>query len=47
MMMKAKKRVKKLKTEQVNDAKAFWTRSKSEIKDKEYKEFYKSFTSGF
>ena len=40
-----KEKSKKLKTEQVNDAKAFWTRSKSELKDKEYKEFYKSFTS--
>ncbi len=33
------------KTDQVNDAKAFWTRSKSELKDKEYKEFYKSFSN--
>ena len=29
----------------MNDAKAFWTRSKSELKDKEYKEFYKSFSN--
>ena len=35
----------KIKTDQVNDAKAFWTRSKSELKDKEYKEFYKSFSN--
>ena len=35
----------KIKTEQVNDAKAFWTRSKNEIKKKEYKEFYKSFSN--
>ena len=34
-----------VKTDQVNDAKAFWTRSKSELKDKEYKEFYKSFSN--
>jgi len=34
-----------IKTEQVNDAKAFWTRSKNEIKKKEYKEFYKSFSN--
>lgn len=30
------------KTDQINDAKAFWTRSKNELKDKDYKEFYKS-----
>ena len=30
------------KTEQINDAKAFWTRSKSELKKKDYIEFYKS-----
>ena len=29
----------------MNDAKAFWTRSKSELKDKEYKEFYKTFSN--
>ncbi len=40
-----KEKSKELKTEQVNDAKAFWTRSKSEIKPKEYKEFYKSFSN--
>ena len=34
-----------IKTDQVNDAKAFWTRSKNELKDKEYKEFYKSFSN--
>ena len=34
-----------LKTEQVNDAKAFWTRSKNELKKKDYKEFYKSFSN--
>ncbi len=33
------------KTEQINDAKAFWTRSKSELKKKEYIEFYKSFSN--
>ena len=32
----------KLKTDQINDAKAFWTRSKNELKDKDYREFYKS-----
>ena len=40
-----KEKSKELKTEQVNNAKAFWTRSKSEIKPKEYKEFYKSFSN--
>ena len=35
----------KLKTDQVNDAKAFWTRSKNDLKDKDYKEFYKSFSN--
>lgn len=30
------------KTDQINDAKAFWTRPKNELKDKDYKEFYKS-----
>ncbi len=40
-----KEKSKGLKTEQINDAKAFWTRSKSEIKKKEYNEFYKSFSS--
>ena len=34
-----------LKTDQVNDAKAFWTRSKNELKVKDYREFYKSFTN--
>ena len=31
-------------TEQVNAASAMWQRSKSELKDEEYKEFYKSIT---
>jgi len=30
------------RTEQINDAKAFWTRSKSDLKKKDYIEFYKS-----
>ena len=34
-----------VKTDQINDAKAFWTRSKNELKKKEYKEFYKSFSN--
>ena len=40
-----KEKSKGLKTEQINDAKAFWTRSKTDIKKKEYKEFYKGFSS--
>ena len=31
-----------LKTDQINDAKAFWTRSKNDLKNKDYREFYKS-----
>jgi molecular chaperone HtpG len=37
-----KKSEKKLTTEQVNAASAMWRRSKSELKDEDYKEFYKS-----
>ena len=33
------------KTDQVNNAKAFWTRSPKEVKKKEYKEFYKSLSN--
>ena len=40
-----KEKGREIKTDQVNDAKAFWTRSKSELKDEEYKEFYKSFSN--
>ena len=40
-----KEKGREIKTDQVNDAKAFWTRSKSNLKDKEYKEFYKSFSN--
>ena len=32
----------KTKTDQINDAKAFWTRAKSDLKKKDYIEFYKS-----
>ena len=32
----------KSKTDQINDAKAFWTRAKSDLKKKDYIEFYKS-----
>ena len=31
-----------VKTDQINDAKAFWTRSKKDLKAKDYREFYKS-----
>ena len=37
-----KEKSSKSKTDQINDAKAFWTRSKSELSKKEYIEFYKS-----
>ena len=39
------KEVKEVKVEQINLASAFWTRSKSELKKKDYTEFYKSFSS--
>ena len=31
--------------DQINDAKAFWTRSPNELKKKDYREFYKSFSN--
>ncbi len=40
-----KEKSRKQNTSQINDAKAFWTRSKNELKAKEYKEFYKSSTN--
>src|SRR6202167_3655062 len=39
-----KKSVKKRITEQINTASALWRRSKSELKDEDYKELYKSIT---
>jgi molecular chaperone HtpG len=39
-----KKSVKKRVTEQINAASALWRRSKSELKDEDYKELYKSIT---
>ena len=39
-----KKSTKKRTTEQVNAASALWRRSKSELKDEDYKELYKSLT---
>lgn len=40
-----KEKSREVKTEQVNDAKAFWTRSKNDLKDKDYKEFYKTLST--
>lgn len=37
-----RKEKKELKTEQVNAASALWRRSKNELKDEDYKEFYKT-----
>src|SRR5271156_6389369 len=39
-----KKSVKKRTTEQINAASALWRRSKNELKDEDYKEFYKTIT---
>jgi len=39
-----KKSIKKRTTEQVNSASALWRRPKSELKDEDYKELYKSIT---
>ena len=39
---KGKEKSKEIKTTQINDAKAFWTRSKNDLKKKDYNEFYKS-----
>lgn len=40
---KSKKETKEQKTEQLNSAKAIWKIAKSELKDEDYKEFYKGF----
>ena len=37
-----KEKSRKLNTDQINIAKAFWTRSKNDLKPKDYEEFYKS-----
>src|SRR5665213_3124538 len=42
-----KESIKSRVTEQVNAASAMWQRSKSELKDEDYKEFYKSLTGDF
>ncbi|WP_104712642.1 molecular chaperone HtpG [Helicobacter cetorum] len=39
-----KKEIKEEKCEQINKASALWKMSKSELKDSDYKEFYKSFS---
>jgi len=40
-----KEKSREYKTDQINDAKAFWTRSPNELKKKDYREFYKSFSN--
>ena len=40
-----KEKSKETKTTQINDAKAFWTRSKNDLKKKDYNEFYKSLSN--
>ena len=40
-----KEKSRESKTDQINDAKAFWTRSPNELKKKDYREFYKSFSN--
>jgi len=42
-----KKEIKEQKTEQVNDATAFWKRPKAELKKKDYYEFYKTFSTDY
>jgi molecular chaperone HtpG len=42
-----KKEIKEQKTEQVNDASAFWKKPKSSLKKKDYNEFYKTFSNDF
>ncbi len=39
------KEVKEIKVEQINSASAFWMRSKSELKKKDYDDFYKSISN--
>ncbi len=41
-----KEKSRQSKTEQINKAKAFWSRSKNELKKKEYIEFYKTLSHG-
>ena len=42
-----KKEIKEEKIEKINSASAFWQKPKSELKQKEYNEFYKSFTGEY
>ncbi|MDR0447622.1 MAG: molecular chaperone HtpG [Treponema sp.] len=44
---KGKEKGSKTKTEQINSGTALWRRAKSELKDEDYKEFYKSFNPRF
>lgn len=42
-----KKEIKEEKVEKINSASAFWQKPKNDLKQKEYNEFYKSFTGEF
>jgi len=42
-----KKEIKEQKSEQVNDATAFWKKPKGSLKKKDYDEFYKTFSADF
>lgn len=41
------KKKKEIEYEAINDAKALWTRSRTDVKDEEYKEFYKHISHDF
>ncbi|MCF7823307.1 MAG: molecular chaperone HtpG [Candidatus Marinimicrobia bacterium] len=42
-----RKEIKELKSEQINDATAFWKKPKSSLKKKDYNEFYQTFSNDF
>lgn len=44
---KDRKEIREPKVDQVNAASAFWKRSKSELKDEDYNEFYKTFSHDY
>ena len=44
-MTRAKKKTRSPKTDKINKATAFWKRAKSELKNKDYNEFYKSLSN--
>jgi molecular chaperone HtpG len=44
---KDRKEIREPKVDQVNAASAFWKRSKSDLKDEDYNEFYKTFTHDY